>query len=371
MEFLDIDLRFYTIAMLKVSHQFFGVENPNMFRFVPCEATQELFNRWEIIVRRQQDNIVLLLSSDRIEGFSKILETEENLTFNFYLHCENYNLAQFTDMPFDKKGKILYFSNENKKVEQNQKKATNTQKTLFHKNCVYLHSQNTIQAEDWISYKTGTLIISEKNALLEIKNDGNNVVFSQETNNAMPNTQIDLTRLSEGKYSFEINKKSTENFAYISPAHAGKALALVKIVIDKVWKEDMLNVFSTEENDAYRFFEMNFAAREVFWRYYVIPRYETALQNTMVETQNKALQFTEPKEKILTNGQTAWVFEAKSSLPFQKNNIHNFQLLRKKDHKGNPIHLVLRQLPSPTMDMILPASREKNAKVFADMVVYL
>jgi hypothetical protein len=361
MEFLEVELRFYTVAILKVSHQYFGAENPDMFLFVPSETTQEKINRWGIIVRRQQDNIVLLVSSDNIDGFFKILDDEKNLIFDFYLHVNDNILAQYTDMPFDKRGKILYFSNENKKIE---KKST-------HKNVVQLHTQNTIQAEDWINYKTGNLVIQEQNALLEIKNEANQVVFSKQTTKESPHTHINLLELSEGKYSLEINGKSTENFACISPAHAGKALALVKISIDDVWKKDMLNSFSQNKNDAYHFFEMNFATRNVFWRYYLISRFETLLQNTVIDTQNKTLEFASPKEQLLKNGQTAWVFEANKSLPLQKNNIHNFQLLRKKDHKGNPIHLVLRQLPCPTVDMILPDSRKEDAKVFADMVVYL
>ncbi len=370
MDFLEVELRFYTVAILKFSHQFFGAESPNVFAFVPSEATQENINRWGMIVRRQEDTLVLLVSSDRVEGFFETLSQEDALTFDFYVYASDALLAQYTEMPFDKRGKILYFSNENKKIEKNQlgKIHGNMQPQKYF---VRLHSQPTIQTEDWITYKTGSFVSYEKNALLEIKNEGKKTVFSQKTTAEMPNTLINLTDLSEGKYSFEVNGKSTENFVYIAPAHAGRALALVKIVVDEAWKKDMLNSFSQEKNDVYRFFEMSFAIRNIFWRYYIIPRYETALQNTMVETQNKLFQFGEPQEKTMKNGQIAWVFEGKQAIPFQKTNLHSFQILRKKDHKGNPIQLVLRQLPSPTVDMIVPDSREKDAKVFAEMVVYL
>ena len=67
----------------------------------------------------------------------------------------------------------------------------------------------------------------------------------------------------------------------------------------------------------------------------------------------------------------AYLFESDMPLSLREISPYRFQLIKTKDAKGKSIKKVLTRLPCPSLGPVKPESRDKKAKVYSEIIVYI
>ncbi|MCU0443427.1 MAG: hypothetical protein MUE85_00820 [Microscillaceae bacterium] len=353
MQEIEIEISYNTFLGVELSHQYFGEEATEVFKWLPTSETAQLWRKMGLLFRLEKDGWVILNASDLRENFIKILETQSDIKFCFYLYFNNPYFLHYTDLPLESKGKALYLC---------------PQKNDF------LHSQESVSEADLLPIRPTYFQINNlaKNAEIALKNESGQLVFQTQTD-ANGLATLDLKDTPLGRLTLFENNKAKDSFLYTNaPSLSGHRLvAWVEIPITQAMLNNYLKALKAEEPIDYQGFKLNFKARSTYWKYYLIPKYNESLKQTSVETNDNKINFGEPKIETAPNGLSAICFESNVPLLLQKKSPYSFQLFKKKDNKGNNVNLLLRKLPYPSIEMLKPTSREAKAKIYSEMVIYV
>jgi YHS domain-containing protein len=354
MQSIDITIQYEVLLRFQVSHNFFGDEKPNIFVWQPTRETQQLFNQMGIMVRYAEDTILLLISNHETPLFYQKLQENPNIRFSFLIYSENVYFNHFTHVPLEQKGKAYYFQNQPKK------------KTFL------LHPNDFVAQTDTLPIGAGKWVLGEQKT-------GNTYTLAHEylpteeelTANEHGNVIADLQHLPVGKYTLSSKAKTEATFIH-APMQAGKILlGLADFDLDENMAKEWLKIIEQGKEIQAQHYQIKFEARSTYWRYYFIPKYANNLTNTEIESNGLGLEFSAPTQVTLPNGLEATCFEAKKQMKLQKKHSKFMQLIRRKDNKGNNIRQVLCKIPLPSFEGLRAESRQLDAKVFSEVVVYV
>lgn len=353
MQAIEIAIQYDILLHIGVAHTFFGEEKPDTFMWQPSNETISLLNQMGILVRYNTDSVLLLASSAEEASLRKKVQENPTFTLSFAVYSINPYFVQFTNLPLEEKGKCFYFTN-----------AQNKNNTL--------HATEFATAIDRLPIVAGKYMLSEQKTGSTFTLSHAHLPTQEElTADNLGNVMADLTHLPTGKYTLANKSKTETTFLHISPP-AGKVLVgWVDMVIDEKTSQKWVTEMGKGEKIKPQTHQIKFEARKTFWKYYFISKYLPNLDHTEIEVTGNTLSFEKPQEVILPNGTKATCFEAKQALHLKKKSNMNIQLVRKKDAKGNNIRQVLCKVPAPNFEGLRADSRQADAKVSSEVIIYL
>ncbi len=354
MQAIDIAIQYDTLIRLNVSHSFFGEEKPDIFSWQPTAETLAFLRQMGVLIRYQADSIVLLAASQEAPTLKK-LEENPAFTLSFAIYTENLYFTHFSNLPLELKGKTFYFHNQQLKSKTN-----------------FLHPAEYAAQTDLVPIGAGKVVISEQKAGSICTLAHNHLPETQDiTANENGEVLAYLQDMPFGLYTIANKQKTALTFLH-TPQTTGKVLiGWVDITITADTTKEWLASFGRQEKVIAKQYQIKFESRSTYWRYYFVPKYAGNLNNTEIESNGLGIQFEKPTQVILPNGLEAICFEAKNAISLQKRTRNAMQLVRKKDNKGNAIKQVLCKVPHPTFEGLRAESRQIDAKVFSEQIIYV
>lgn len=352
MQAIEIAIQYDTLLKLGVTHTFFGDEKPDIFSWQPSSETVRLLNQMGILIRYATDSVLLLASSAEEESMRKKVQENPTFTLSFAVYSENAYFTHFSQMPLEQKGKCFYFHN-------------------MHTKSNALHAAEFATDADALPYMAGKYVVGgqKKDSILNL---AHSYLPAQEEITTLENGEATayLSALPFGKYTITSKTKTEATFLHIAPP-AGKTLVgWVDIFIDEKMSAEWVQGISTSQKIKAKIYQIKFEARKTFWKYYFISKYLPNLDHTEIESTGNNIPFEKPTEVILPNGTKATCFESKQAQSLKKKSNLSMQLIRKKDAKGNNIRQVLCKVPAPNFEGLRAESRQTDAKIFSEVIIY-
>jgi|GEM_PF-3430581 len=355
MQAIEIAIQYDKLLRLNITHNFFGDESPSIFSWQPSQETATFLNQIGVLLRYQNDSVLLLASSDDEEAMRKKLSENTEFTISFAVFSENAYFTHFTNLPLELKGHAFYFHNQHLKNKHN-----------------FLHPQTHAIQADMLPIMAGKATVDGQKAgsictlahsylptKLELIADENGQATAY------------LQDMPFGKYTIANNDKIASTFIYAPYLPNKTFVGWVDVVINQEMGKKWLTNSDRHERIVPETYQIKFETRSTYWRYYFVPKYAGNLNNTEIDTNGLALKFEQPIQVTLPNGLEAICFEAKTQMPLQKRAGNSMQLIRKKDSKGNNIRQVLCKVAQPSFEGLRAESRQLDAKVFSEMVIYV
>lgn len=353
MQAIEIAVQYDTLLRIGVSHTFFGEDKPEIFTWQASPETVSLLNQMGILIRYNDDGVVLLASSAEESSLRKKIQEAPTFTLSFAIYAENPYFTHFTNLPLEEKGKCFYFTN-----------AQNKNNTL--------HATEYATASDRLPVVAGKYMMSEQKVGSVYTLAHHTLPAHEElTADALGQVTADLSRLPFGKYTLSSKSKTEATFLYTAHAPSKTFVGWADIVIDEKTSLMWINELAKGTKIKPQAYQIKFESRKTFWKYYFISKYLPNLDHAEIEITGNTLQFEKAQEVLLPNGTKATCFEAKQALPLKKKPNLNMQLIRKKDAKGNNIRQILCKVPAPNYEGLKAESRQIDAKVFSEVIIYV
>ena len=161
------------------------------------------------------------------------------------------------------------------------------------------------------------------------------------------------------EYVSEKNYKSIKSITAL-PIETGskKLIALIEI-----------GIFDLINNSTKDYF-IKFAARKTYWKYAFVSKHRRLENNlSIIVTDGIYSNFVRHENEVLLNKQEASIFISDVPLPLAQINNQRLTLIT-KNKIGKTIEII-PTLPLPSIEMVKPESRMKEARVLSEVVVYL
>ncbi|MTI22452.1 hypothetical protein E1176_15575 [Fulvivirga sp. RKSG066] len=347
---IDLQFHFKRFLTIKVSHTYYADNEGRDIKFLPTRETAQLINKLGFLLKQDDSGLHILCDGERKEALHYKLSRQE-LSFSFWMTCNNAYFRNFTAIPTEHRNSIFYFSNAKEKKDDLQKGE-------------FVSAEDTLQVRpNYFDYQ-----LADAKGKLELKDDEDQVIVSRDVDaEILPHTTFE--NLPEGKYKLYLNDKEKEKFIAIASKVSQPPLGLVEIKFTEKMKKEMLAKIEEQAELPQYNYEIKFKARDTFWRYMVVPKYVRGIQDATIYSEKKGVSFSKAEEVKLVNGTNALSFSSNTALPLMEYSDFHFQL--RKKNGGNANKVLIRRLPVPPIDSIKPETREANSKVFSEIIIYV
>ena len=171
---------------------------------------------------------------------------------------------------------------------------------------------------------------------------------------------LDSSIAHAGIYVTEKNYKNKMSITTLFPkeSNSKKLIGIIEIYIADLISSTIQDYF------------IKFAARKTYWKYAFVSRYRKLEDHAeILSTDGILLSFARQDNEFLLNNQEATIFVSDAPIPLKQFNNQRLSLIM-KNKIGKTIEII-PMLPLPSIEMVKPESRMKEAKVFSEVVVYL
>jgi len=105
--------KYELVFKVTVKHTFFQGDVCNCLLFTPSTDTENLFKRFDFIIRSRTDGFDLHTTNDTIENYLNYIQSSTGKSgFDFQIQTSNPDFVLFTDLPVSWLGQILYSSSD-------------------------------------------------------------------------------------------------------------------------------------------------------------------------------------------------------------------------------------------------------------------
>jgi hypothetical protein len=352
---LTLEFQYHSLFILRIRHDYFTSADKAGFSLRPTRQTETFLTKTGCMTRIGEGEIHFLYDANRLEALEMYLGRPETDKLSFWLYADSPYLLNYTNLPSELRNFSLYFQN--------------TQTEKFKE--TPLHTAEAVSLAEVLPLKSAGFALDTFTQKTEITLENSQAqVVQKATYKANQFGFVELSGLTDGQYTLKENGKVKETFVYRSAQNLDIPLGLVEIHLTEAIKADIRQAIRAEEKIPLYAYKIAFKTRQTYWRYIIIPKYDDSLQNISIETGNNRIAFTGPAPTNIL-GKSAYLFESESALGLYELSPYRFQLIKNKDSKGKPVHLLLRKLPCAGVEHIKPANRQQDAKVYSEMLVYI
>jgi hypothetical protein len=315
---LEISFRYRVLFTISILHNFFAENKSNTLRIVPTDFTLEKARRLGLILKPTENEIRLLYDEEKLDSFYNALNSQDTMEFLFYIYSDSPYFINYTALPIENKGQILYF--------------TNTQRTHSDEQKIFLHTEQEVASGYYLP------VSADK-------------------------------KLPEGLVQVQQEGSTAQEQINIPGAPVLLPVGFVRIAFDGDLKEELLRAIALQQYPEYHY-QIQFGTRYTRWQYIVVPRYHKAVESLSIASEDQDVHFSGPQEVQTSDGRRAYLFHTDALLPLREKSSLKFQLVSGHDSYGNTL-TVIDHLPVASVDRIRPESRAHDSKVFSEIIVYV
>ncbi|MCC5946175.1 MAG: hypothetical protein JJT94_14690 [Bernardetiaceae bacterium] len=352
----SLQISFGKLLELELKHAYYENGACNDLRIEPTPDTRAIMSQWGLIWRIQTDRILVLYDRTREDILSEwAKDYDHTLKFTFRLYAQNRYFMNFTEMPTQDLDFTFYANNLNPKKQADDS--------------LLLHNAQTLTNDDnfWAVEADFLWQPKEGEYLIEVLDAEAKVLIEKDSEGAKQ-VPIDLSKLPPGKYGFRINGKEIQDFVY-----AGETTLTPQAVIQVYPKQGEYPLFDSDNQPLAQHFTIRFAARQTYWRYFIVSKYEKDFKSLAVKGQDD-LAFSSQGIAQISSGEPAWLFESEKAIPLSEFCKVSFQLKKYSSAKPSGIGKTVRKrLPAPSPELIRIRKKEGEsiAKACSDIYVYI
>ncbi len=350
---LELLFQYHTLLSIQTKHHYYKDAKGGGFQLKPTENTQKIMQKMSMMLKSSDGQTHILYDVGNIDRSEKYLSENPDTSLQFLLYSNEPYLMNITQLPPEGIGKILYFRN---KAEE-----------------TFLSQQDLVSSKDFYNCRSqNSSYLNTQNKSIEIQlKDAQGTEIWKKQVGAKQKTTVPLGNLPSGIYNLSESNKETEKFVYLFKEFSPIPLALVEIdfrnklgkaLLDKIRNQDSIRPWK---------FEIQFETRQTYWKYFIVPKYETGLEDLSIDPGKTKVDFKGPTDAQLPNGQMAYLFESAQALPIQQAGLFEFQLIQNKDNKGKKNKRIVQRLPLARANAIKPENRDESAKIYSEIYVYL
>ncbi len=353
---IQLQFQYRVIASFTVEHQYYAKSLAKDLHFLPAPESAALAERIGLFLKITDAGISLSYDVFMGDALLRYILDNEDLYFDFYLVTSNFHFVNFTDMPTESVGNLYYYDTDNAtKEEKGQHR--------LHKND-YVDSADSLPMVDADFYR------ETKNKVdYALKNDAGQILREGSVSGKY---KVALAGLPAGRYGVYENGKFQQGFVYRAVDFKRRhRLAMIRLSIKGGLRKSIITTLEQGQVISESKYKLKFDSRNTYWKYFIVSKYKLPLEKSGIDTNDTDIEFVGPEKVSLSNGETAFLFESKVSLPLKEIQDLNFKLSKdRKSGRGNG-EAYLNRLPTPSADMIRPASRDEAAKVYSELIVYV
>lgn len=355
---IEIQFQYRPFAELKVKHNYY-VKNLNRdVRFVPTTQSVQLAQAMGVLIKNSENGISLSYDVTSADGLLHYLLNHEDIEFSFVLATTNSAFVNLTDMATESVGSLFYFNTAKaRKIADNN---------------YLLHKSEFVSREDSLTVKKGDFYynVESKEAHLEIRDEEGRTVIDQKVS-GQSKYLFQITRLPQGRYTVYENNKEKLPFVFINQKLMRQSgVAMVNVSLTGKDKAELIDRLEKGEVLPSKAYTLHFESRSTYWKYFIVSKYKLPLEKSSIHAEGQDVAFKGPEKVKLSNGDTAYLFEANMPLPLNEVPKYNFKLSKSKKAGANG-EAYLNRLPTPAPDSIKPESRSETSKVYSELIVYI
>ncbi|MCX2742702.1 hypothetical protein OO013_02430 [Mangrovivirga sp. M17] len=342
---IKLQFKFNKLITLSLNHDYFDSGKAKFMTVNPTVQTALKLEKHGLLERYRDNELVILFDKEKEDLLADKLEKAERLELNFWVHCSDTSLVNYTSLPLNLHEGILCF--ENSRGSE-------------------LHQLDHVSEKEFVKTFQPGEIISDDYQEIELLDNDQNVIYSA-TSKEQPVCY--MPAVGTGIYHIRKDKKQTEKIVCLSERVKRKPVGLINIVLDKNDCKKITGDISKGDDPQTRDYEIHFKARETYWKYLIVSKYVNGIKEARIETNDKEIKFSKPQTTDLITGQKAVSFESAIPLAMHEFTHHHFQLVRKSTGMGNKV--ILKHMPAPAPDRIIPESRSADSKVYSEILIYV
>jgi hypothetical protein len=337
---INLKFQYKPLFTIRLNHDYYPQDAANDLYLVPTPRTVKLLDKMKFLLRRKNTSTEILYDASSLELLRHKLLTGNaaESKLSFLLYSSNPCFVNITNIPADLKDKVFYCSNKNLGIN---KKGN-------------LHPGEYIDQNDLYDIFPQELTDNE-----EGKNSYKVALESGETAEDMPVSkiqngyQVDMASLLEGHYRIFGNDEELSSFINLGGKTKGSPVGYVDLFLNKKIKQNLID--EIEENEVEGFdYNINFDARQVFWKYIIVPNYikkgASKLSINCQKGKDKIVFKNTGEEEV--NDKKAVTFISEKAVKFSKFYEYEIQL-KKQDSKGGG-KVLKKSMPFAPFDIIKP-----------------
>lgn len=351
---------FETLFDVHIKHYYYESEYSSDFKAIPAKETKRFMQGAGLIFRAHNSGFkimgeVLPAGQDKFELLSSF---NKFTRFQFFLKQTKPHFLNYTDLPFHRPGKeIYYFNNQQSNVEgqvkylhplSNRVEASSKMK-LKKGVYTYVHSGNEAK-------KTVHLVFPDLDIVVEQTAENNENEFT---------FQFDLTNYANGRAELRIDGNIEESFYAVNRRDMAGIFGVIEI----------LNTPGTPSE--YRFMEPNgvlkkqeytlaFQNRSTHWRYLVIDRSGMNLDTPGIED-NDPQGYTFSKDATGSYPAEYEVFVSDQEIPLSETRLKTLKLSQKVNSSRKSVQ---ESLPNPGVQLLKQDENNQNT-YYSEVYLYM
>lgn len=307
-------MKYGSLVNVNFRHSYFFKESNNIVVFNPTKKCEKMLKQFSLMFRANLYGFNIIYPSSQTEDFLPVTSIDEKVVFDFIIASKDPYLMSYSDLPFIKPLKeIIHFSNAGKSSKNNSLSLS-------------------------IAGKGSESGIKAKQMAMD-------TILSQD--------EVACDKKPFAIISLHVSDDVLKTYRFVDPKQIGNA--------DKKYKVEP------------KTYQINVGARSTYWRYHVIPKYNTGIDLKKLKIKNdnngsaqkieKEIEFKISKGNIKTHfGDNRSVFISKKPILFREKGYKHLVLCN-----GDEDMPIIPHLPNPDVTQVVC----EDGECYSDVIVYI
>lgn len=350
---------FEPLFELKIKHSYYRDDLSVDFKAVPADDTRAKLRNHGLLFRSAPSGFTVLAEADDSApgGLSVRRLPDEPERYRFYLIQKRSQLLNYTDLPFHQPTRtIYYFNNLNSNIADGSK--------LLHPSSDAVTAADQLPLEKGTYRYTATGTGQQKTARLVFTDLDIEEEQEARSREGVFEFQFDLSGYPDGRAELWVDGTPKETFYAVNRRN----MASIFGVVELFHSQSVPAVYRFLESDGTlntQRYELAFKKRSTYWKYIVINRSGSDLDDPGIEHSDGTYTFRQDSSGTYPDNYS--VFVSDQEIPLSQDGIASFSL-RKKFSSAN--RLVLDSLPNPGSE-ILKRDGADSSKYYSEVFLYI
>lgn len=358
--------KFAKLFEISLEHAYYRATSKPAFSITPTSETRQLLLANKIVFRQTPAGCVGLYEIDPFDenGVLPIAVINKELELEFAIGSTSNDFHSVTDFPADTSPFVALLSSNGTQDGQRIRLHANTEL-----------DQGDLQLLKGESFE---LVIESQHVEVQVELRGNdNRIYSSDTlktKNGKAFWEVNLSHTPSGEYTLLVNGLATQAIYYSAELFRTAAIGIVTLQAHNSLSPDT-GFLDGNGTPVFRNYFASFPSKVATWRYIVIPKTNTTLDENSLNVTDTILvngspryefQATGPKQ-LLANGDSAVIFASTTEIPFSQTPTIGLQLA--KTGPNATTSSIYENLPNPSPTQLSQATTASDP--VSDVFIYV
>ncbi|MEQ9289276.1 MAG: hypothetical protein RIG77_20280 [Cyclobacteriaceae bacterium] len=348
--------KWHKLFEVRFFHEFYGNYSSRDIEVFLSAETKEILTSYQLNYKKTSEGFIILYKDDRKYLLEQL---KGGISLFFGLRSTNRHFTNFSNYEPKSGLEKYFFSNRSGFSDISDPNSPNYEPIKLHTGSYFNENNLCLSCQSNSNLKE-VLIDSEI-----VINKGNEIYFEGELDGR--ERVFDILGSSYGAYDVALKNSGNSEVLCYSPDFFSKAFGLIEIDLGSTEATKFEAVKGSE-------YHIRFENRSVIWNYFFVSKKKRVFESIELFSGKQKLEFSDPLQVTLINGQEATKVASLGPLPLRK--AYSWQQLYaelKEDELESSHEFVKKKiyLPTPDITRIKGTIVEGSESYFSDMYIYL